>query len=69
MVESLRVSGFQARVSVVSYKISNFSYVFLAIGPPVDLQWLYVRQWTFSGYRSASGSSVAIGPPVDLQWL
>jgi len=28
-----------------------------------------VPQWTFSGYRSASGSSVAIGPQVDLQWL
>jgi len=26
-----------------------------------------VPQWTFSGYRSASGSSVAIGPQVDLQ--
>jgi len=30
----------------------------LAIGPPVDLQWLQVRQWTCSGYRSASWPSV-----------
>jgi len=28
-----------------------------------------IRQWTFSGYRSASGSSMALGPLVDLQWL
>jgi len=41
----------------------------VAIGVQVDLQWLYVRQWTSSGYRSACGPSVAIGPPVDLQWL
>ena len=59
MVESLRVIGLQARVNVESYKISNFFYIFLAIGPPVDLQWLQVRQWP----------SVAIGPPVHLQWL
>ena len=38
----------------------------MAIGPPVDLQWL---QWIFSGYRSASGPAVAIDPPVHLQWL
>ena len=31
--------------------------------------WLQVPQWTFSGCRSASGSSVAIGPSMDLQWL
>jgi len=40
----------------------------VAIGPPVDLQWLYVHQWIFSGYMSTSGSSVAIGPPVDFQF-
>jgi len=40
MVESLWVIGLQTRVNVESYKISNFSYIFLAIGPPVDLQWL-----------------------------
>ena len=28
------------RVNVELYKISKFSYIFLAIGPPVDLQWL-----------------------------
>jgi len=67
MLEPLRVIGLQARVNVESYKLSNFSYIFLAIGPPVDLQWQLVPQWTFSGYRSASGSSVAIGPQVDLQ--
>jgi len=38
MVESLRVIGLQARVNIESYKITNFSYIFLAIGPPVDLQ-------------------------------
>ena len=69
MVESLRVIGLQARVNVESYKISNFSYIYLAVGPPVDLQWLQVCQLTFSGYRSASGPAVAIGPPKDLQWL
>jgi len=69
MVESLRVIGLQAPVNVESYKFSNFSYAFLAIGPPVDLQWLLVRQWIFNGYRSASRSSVAQGPPVDFQWL
>jgi len=40
MFESLRVIGLQARVNVESYKISNFSYIFLAIGPPVELHWL-----------------------------
>jgi len=40
MVESLRIIGLQARVNVESYKISNFSFIFLAIGPPVDFQWL-----------------------------
>jgi len=40
MVESLRVIGLQARVNVESYKISSFSYIFLAVGRPVDLQWL-----------------------------
>jgi len=35
----------------------------------VDLQWLQVCQWTFSGYRSTSEPSVAIVPPVDLRWL
>ena len=40
IVESLRVIDLQARVNVESYKISNFSYIFLAIGPPVDLQWV-----------------------------
>ena len=39
-------------------QISNFSYIFLAIGPPVDLQWLQVRQWIFSSYRSASRLSI-----------
>jgi len=40
MVESLRVIGLQARVNVESYIFSNFSYIFLATGAPVDLQWL-----------------------------
>jgi len=40
MVESFRVIGLQARVNVESHKISNFPYMILAIGPPVDLQWL-----------------------------
>jgi len=35
-------------------QISNFSNIFLVIGPPVDLQWLLVPQWTFSGWRSVS---------------
>jgi len=30
----------------------------MAIGPPVDLQWLYVRQWTISSHRCASRLSI-----------
>ena len=57
-------SSSQCRVK----QISNFSYIFFAIGPPVDRQWLQFRQWIFSGYTSTSGPWVATGPPVDLQW-
>jgi len=64
MVESLRVIGFTSSGQCRVIQISNFSYIFLAIGPPMDLQWLMAigppvdLQWL-----------LAIGPPVDLQWL
>ena len=35
-----RVESWLGRVNVESYQFSTFSYIFLAIGPSVDLQWL-----------------------------
>jgi len=78
MIESLRVTCWHARVNVSHTNFKLFLYIFgypsasgssVAIGPPVDLPWLLVHQWTFSGNRSTKGPSIAIGPPVDLQWL
>jgi len=36
---------------------------------PQEFEAMQSTSTSFSGYRSASGSSMAIGPLVDLQWL